>query len=164
MSVETRVSHEGWGSKLLRGSTWLWLQQAADMGMVVVFTSLALRGLGPQGFGSVVLVQSILNLVGLGTFNLEIAAIRLVPYFREQSLWRTNRMLVRSVWFVKLCLSVVVTCLLFFLAPWIAGIYHNAELVTALRVGCLSLFSAMFANVGAALSPCRICSRSCVPG
>ncbi len=137
--------------KLIQGSIWLWLQQATDIGLVFIFTSILLRLLGPDGFGMVVLTQSALNIAGMGTLNIEYAAIRYLPDFRGQGLWRTARILVVLIVGSKLVLALLVGAGLFALAPWIAEFYEYEGLEAALRVGCFSLVAAMMARTGETL-------------
>jgi len=139
------------GVLLAKGSAWLWLQQALDITLVLVFTSLILRFLGPENFGLVVLVQSVLNLSGLATLNLEQAAIRLLPEYRSRVEWRSARSLVRLILGIKLGLGILVAIALFSIAPLIANIYNSPELVIALRIGCISVFSSMINIAGESL-------------
>lgn len=146
-----KQNHRSEGGEILRGSTWLWLQEAADMLLAFAFAWFALRRLGPGGFGSLTLTQAILNISGLATLNIELTVVRYIPEFRSKGHWRTARFSTYLITLVKVCLATVAAVVLFIAAPFVANFYQNTELIPALRVGCLSLFAAALVDVGAAI-------------
>ena len=137
-------------SHILRSSFWLWLQDGTDTLLAFAFAWIALRRLGPAGFGLVSLTQSLLNLAGLGTLSLELALVRLVPEFLSRQQWRTANGAVYLVAGAKLVLAGCMAGVISMAAPWLADFYRNPELASCLRAGCLSLVAAALAEVGAA--------------
>jgi len=137
-------------SRILRSSFWLWLQDGTDTLLAFAFAWIALRRLGPAGFGLVSLTQSLLNLAGLGTLSLELALVRLVPEFLSRQQWRTANGAVYWVAGAKLVLAGCMAGVIIMAAPWLADFYRNPELASCLRAGCLSLVAAALAEVGAA--------------
>ena len=139
---ETRIS---------RGSFWLWLQQCSDILLAFIFTWIAVRRLGPAGFGLLTLAQAVLNLAGVATLNIELTIVRFVPEFRAQGHWREARVSIYQMLSVKALLAVLAAGILFLFASTIGSFYNNPELGLALKVGCLSLFSAALADIGASV-------------
>ncbi len=140
----------GLGFEIFQKSIWLLSQEASDLILAFIFTWIALRKLGPEGFGLLALTQAILNLSSLATFNLEVSLIRLVPEFRGKGLWHSSRLIHGISFLAKVILGLFVTFILITLAPFIATRFQQPILVPAIRVGCLSLMAAAIAEVGAA--------------
>ncbi len=137
-------------SRILRGSFWLWIQDGSDTLLAFVFAWIALRRLGPAGFGLVSLTQALLNLANLGTLSLELALIRLIPEFISRQQWRTANRTIYLVAGAKLVLAGCMAIVISLIAPWLADFYRIPELAPCLQVGCLSLVAAALAEVGAA--------------
>lgn len=141
---------QGLGFEIFQKSVWLLSQEASDLVLAFIFTWIALRRLGPEGFGLLTLTQAILNLSSLATFNLEESLIRLVPEFRGKGLWRSSRLILGISFLIKVILALLVVFILTTLAPFIATRFQQPILVQTIRVGCLSLMGAAIAEVGAA--------------
>lgn len=120
------------------------------MVLAFLFTYVILRRLGPEAFGGVVLTQSILNLAGLGTLNLEVALMRLLPEYRQAGQWQAIRQAMVVVVGSKILLAALSAGVLYALAPIISRFYPEFDLTLAIQVGCLSLFATALTNVGKA--------------
>jgi O-antigen/teichoic acid export membrane protein len=120
------------------------------MVLALAFVWLALRRLGADGFGLVVLVQSATNIAGLATLNLEMALIRFLPEFRSQQQGQAVRSLTWLIFLAKIILAAVAAGLLYFLAARIAASYEQPQLTAAIQVSCLSLFTSTIVTTGKA--------------
>lgn len=138
------------GPAILRGSLWLWLQEAGEMALAFAFTWLVVRRLGADGFGLVVLVQSVVNIAGLATLNLELALMRFLPDYRSQQWGQAVRQTTWIIVIAKTVLAAIASLLLFFLAAPIAAYYQQDHLAPALEIGALSLFSTTIVTTGKA--------------
>lgn len=145
----TSVPARGIGFRLMQTSFWLLAQRAIDMLLAFAFTWIALRRLGPQNFGLIVLTQAVLNLSSLLTLNLESSLVKIVPDLRKEGMLRNVRLIIGLSYVIKLVLALVFASLLFVFATLIASFYHQPALATIIPVACLSFVAAALADVGA---------------
>ncbi len=150
--IEAGAETRSLGAEIARKSAWLISQEGADLILAFLFSWIAIRRLGPELFGMLSLVQAVLNLTNLGSYNFEFSLIRLIPIYRGQGHWRSARRLVMVSGMLKTGLALMAAGGLFLAAPTIASIYDQPVLVTALRFGSLSVLAAAVAEVGAAAS------------
>ncbi|MDE5438577.1 lipopolysaccharide biosynthesis protein [Elizabethkingia meningoseptica] len=114
----------------LKNIFWNFLNQFGKSGFQIVVTLILARLLTPDDFGTIAMVTIITQFAELvidSGFLLGIVQIKDITQ-KELS----------SVFFLNLGIGISCTLIIYLIAPWIAEIYHNADLINVARVLSIS--------------------------
>lgn len=125
------IRHSVWGLAILGGAT----------GIQFVFDLLMARQFGASGTGTFYLCFSlIVTLSLLGHIGLDRTVVRLMPPMLLKKDFAGAQSIKRSTLHIVLINTVIITTLLFLLAPWIAEtVFHDTNLTPYIQIFSLSL-------------------------
>ena len=125
--------------KVIDNFMWRFLERLLAQIVNLVVTFILARLLLPKEYGTVAIVTVLLSLLeifvdsGLGTALIQKKEVDDIDY--------------SSVFFFNVGISIIIYICLFFLAPVIADIYNNFDLILILRIMGLSLFITCLKNI-----------------
>ncbi len=123
-------------AKLLRGGSFLGLEQIAYVFLGLLFMVMLVRHLGVAGFGTWSIAASIAATLSIGTTAYQLALERYIPEFARLGRRRPASQLLSAVLSMKLGLSLLIAAILYLLAGWFGGVFSVPEIS-----GLLGLFS-----------------------